>query len=108
MHNTVSDLGQRITRLEERYGGQEKQLKQIVNDLQKLGNKGKVPYPDLRRAVEDVSAYLDRPTTLPGAGETLVVLLKKLIPKHFRTQLSDTMHLWGRPRMGNNFVAFMK
>ena len=108
LHNTVPDLGHRLRRLEDRYGGQEKQLKQIINDLQKLGAKGKVPYPDLRRAVEDVSAYLDRPSTLAGAGETLVVLLKKLVPKHFRTQFSDAMHQWGRPRTGNNFVAYLK
>ena len=108
LHNTVSDLGQRLQRLEDRYGGQEKQLKQIINDLQKLGAKGKVPYPELRKAVEDVSAYLDRPSTLPGAGETLVVLLKKLVPKCFRTQFSDAMHQWNRPRTGNNFVAYIK
>ena len=79
-----------------------------MNDLQKLGSKGKVPYPELRKAVEDVSAYLDRPSTLPGAGETLVVLLKKLVPRHFRTQFSDAMHQWNRPRTGNNFVAYIK
>ena len=108
LHHTVSDLGQRLRRLEDRFGGQEKQLKQIVNDLQKLGGKGKVPYPELRRAVEDVDAHLSRPGTLPGEGETLVVLLKKLVPRHFRTQFSDTMHQWGRPRTGNNFVAYLK
>ena len=108
LHHTVSDLGQRLRRLEDRFGGQEKQLKQIVNDLQKLGNKGKVPYPELRRAVEDVDAHLSRPGTLPGEGETLVVLLKKLVPRHFRTQFSDTMYQWGRPRTGNNFVAYLK
>ena len=108
LHNTVSDLGQRLRRLEDRYGGQERQLKQIVGDLQKLTNKGKVPYTDLRRAVEDVSAYLERPSTLPGAGETLVVLLKKVVPKHLRTQFSDAMHQWNRPRTGNNFVAYIK
>ena len=86
LHDTVSDLGQRLTRLEDCYGGQEKQLKQIVNDLRGLGGKGKVPYPELRRAVEDVSTYLDRPSTPVGAGETLAVLLKKIVPKHFRTR----------------------
>ena len=105
---TVEDLGQRLQRLEDRYGGQEKQTKQIVNDLQRLHTRGRVPYPELRAAVEDVSAYLDRPSTLPGTGETLVVLLKKIIPKHFRTQYNDAMHQWGQPRTGNNFVEYMK
>ena len=105
---TVEDLGQRLRRLEDRFGGQEKQTKQLVNDLQKLQGRGRIPYGELRAAVEDVSAYLDRPSTLPGTGETLVVLLKKVIPKHFRTQYNDAMYQWGQPRTGNNFVAYMK
>ena len=105
---TVEDLGQRLQRLEDRFGGQEKQTKQIVSDLQKLQQRGRIPYPELRAAVEDVGAYLDRPSTLPGTGETLVVLLKKVIPKHFKTQYNDAMHQWGQPRTGNNFVAYMK
>ena len=105
---TVEDLGQRLQWLEDRFGGQEKQMKQIVNDLQKLQARGRVPYPELRAAVEDVSAYLGRPSILAGTGETLVVLLKKVIPKHFRTQYNDVMHQWGRPKTGNSFVDYMK
>ena len=105
---TVEDLGQRLQRLEDRYGGQEKQIKQIVQDLQKLQTKGKVPYTELRAAVEDVDAYLNRSSTLPGTGETLVILLKKVIPKHFRTQYNDVMFQWGKPRTGNSFVEYMK
>ena len=47
LHNTVQNLCQRIRRLEDWYGGQEKQLKQIVNDLQKLARKGRYPTPNL-------------------------------------------------------------
>ena len=108
LHYTVEDLGQRLQRLEDRFGGQEKQMKQIVNELQKLQTRGRVPYAELRAAVEDVSAYLERPSTLPGTGETLVVLLKKVIPKHFRTQYNEVMHLWNKPKTGNNFVDYMK
>ena len=83
-------------------------MKQIVQDLQKLQSRGKVPYPELRAAVEDVNAYLNRPSTLVGTGETLVVLLKKVIPKHFRTQYNDTMYQWGKPKTGNSFVEYMR
>ena len=83
-------------------------MKQIVNDLQKLQTKGRVPYTELRAAVEDVSAYLNRPSMLPGTGETLVILLKKVIPKHFRTQYNDVMHQWGKAKTGNSFVDYMK
>ena len=55
-----------------------------------------------------MSAYLDCPSTLLGTGETLVVLLKKVIPKHFKTQHYDAMYQWGQPRTGNSFVAYMK
>ena len=48
---TVEDLGQRLRRLEDRYGGQEKQTKQIVNDLQRLQGKGRIPYTELRSVV---------------------------------------------------------
>ena len=58
--------------------------------------------------MEDVSAYLNRPSALPGTEETLVVLLKKVIPKHFRTQYNDFMHQWGWPKTGNSFVDYMK
>ena len=105
---TVEDLGQRLRRLEDRYGGEEKQMKHLVNDLQKLQSRGRIPYPELRAAVEDVGAFLERPSTLPGTGETLVVLLKKVIPRHFRTQFKDAMHQWGRPCTGNNFVEYVK
>ena len=105
---TVDDLGQRLERLEDRYGGQEKQVELIVNDLQRLQSKGRVPYPELRAAVRDVEAFLGRPSTLPGTGETLVVLLKKVVPKHFKTQFKDTMHQWGQPCTGNNFVDYLK
>ena len=105
---TVEDLGQRLQRLEDRFGGQEKQMKQIVQELQRLQGRGKIPYPELRVAVEDVNAFLNRPSTLVGAGETLVVLLKKVIPKHFRTQYNDMMFQWGKPRTGNSFVEYMR
>ena len=78
LHNTVSDLGQRLRRLEDRFGGQEKQLKQIVNDLQKLANKGKVPYSELRKAVEDVSAYLDRPEHTSGSRRNIGGVTQKV------------------------------
>ena len=90
------------------YGGQEKQMKLLVEALQAVQGKGRIPYTELRELVGDVGAFLARPTTLPGAGETLVVLLKKVIPKHFRTRYKEKMRDQGRPQTGNTFIRYMK
>ena len=108
LHNTIQDLGHRILRLEERYGGQEKQMKTLVESLQSVQGKNRIPYTELRELVGDVGAFLDRPSTLPGSGETLVVLLKKVVPKHFRTRYKEKMRDLGKLKTGNTFIQFMK
>ena len=83
-------------------------MKILVEALQAVQGRSRIPYTKLRELVGDVGAFLDRPLTLPGSGETLVVLLKKVIPKHFRTRYKERMRDQGRPQTGNTFIRYMK
>ena len=92
LHNTIHDFGHRLTRLEEEFGGTERQVQYLVDLLDKARRRGpRLPYLELRELVREVRAHLDRTDARTGDAEMLVVLLKGLVPQHIKSQFSTRM-----------------
>ena len=108
LQNTLQDFGHRLTRLEEEFGGSERQVQYLVDLLDKARKRGsRLPYVELRELVREVRAHLDRTDATAGDAEMLVVLLKGLVPQHIKAQFRTRMKLLNKPATGNNFIWYL-
>ena len=108
LQNTIQDFGHRITRLEEEFGGSERQVQYLVDLLDKARKRSsRLPYVELRELVREVQAHLDRTEATTGDAEMLVVMLKSLIPQHIKAQFKTKMMLMKLAPTGNNFIAYL-
>ena len=106
LQNTIQDFGHRLVRLEEEFGGTERQVQYLVDLLDKARCRGScLPYLELRELVREVQAHLDWTDATAGDAEMLVVMLKGLVPQHIQAQFSTGMMMLQRPPTGNNFLC---
>ena len=109
LQNTIQDFGHRLTRLEEEFGGSERQVQYIVDLLDKARKRStRLPYMELRELVREVRAHLDRTDATVGDAEMLVIMLKVLVPPHIKAQFSTRMMMLRRPPTGNNSLWYLQ
>ena len=108
--NSAVHFGLRIQRLEERFGGKNRQLQYLVDvikgALENTGGK-RMPYTELLELVRHVDSNLVSDAALPGAADTVMVLLKELVPHHLKTGYLMEMERLEQEEAGDTFLRYL-
>ena len=110
LDNSPGHFGERIKRLEIRFGGERRQVQYMMEVLAqaKVQYGGKrVPYPELLDLARHVDSNLSKGPKWLGAADPILVPLRELVPHHIKTGYSMEMKRCGGEETGKGFLKYL-
>ena len=110
LDNSPGHFGERIKRLEIRFGGQRRQVQYLMELLAqaKVQYGGKrVPYTELLDLTRHVDSHLSKGPKWLGAADPILVPLRELVPHHIKTGYSIEMKRCGGEETGKGFLKYL-
>ena len=110
LDNSPVSFGMRIKRLEQKFGGHDRQVQCLMEVLAQAktqyGGK-RVPYTDLLDLTRQVDSHLAKGPKGVGAPDHILVPLRELVPDHLKTGYSMEMKRCGAEETGKGFLKYL-
>ena len=110
LDNSAAHFGRRIKRLEQRFGGQDRQEQYLIELLTEAKAKAagrRLPYQELLELARHVDSHLAKGFRFTGTSDPILVHLRDLVPHHIKTAFSMEMLRCGAEETGKAFLKYL-
>ena len=110
LDNSAAHFGRRIKRLEQRFGGQDRQEQYLIEVLTEAKAKAsgrRLPYQELLELARHVDSHLAKGFRFAGTSDPILVHLRDLVPHHIKTAFSMEMLRCGAEETGKAFLKYL-
>ena len=110
LDNSAAHFGRRIKRLEQRFGGQDRQEQYLIEMLTEAKAKAagrRLPYQELLELARHVDSHLAKGFRFTGTSDPILVHLRDLVPHHIKTAFSMEMLRCGAEETGKAFLKYL-
>ena len=110
LDNSAAHFGRRIKRLEQRFGGQDRQEQYLIEVLTEAKARAagrRLPYQELLELARHVDSHLAKGFRFTGTSDPILVHLRDLVPHHIKTAFSMEMLRCGAEETGKAFLKYL-
>ena len=110
LDNSAAHFGRRIKRLEQRFGGQDRQeqyLIEVLTEVKSWAAGRRLPYQELLELVRHVDSHLAKGLRFRGTSDPILVHLRDLVPQHIKATFSMEMWRCGAEETGKAFLTYL-
>ena len=110
LDNSAAHFGRRIKRLEQRFGGQDRQEQYLIEVLTEAKTRAagrRLPYQELLELARHVDSHLAKGFRFTGTSDPILVHLRDLVPHHIKTAFSMEMLRCGAEETGKAFLKYL-
>ena len=110
LDNSPVHFGMRIKRLEQHFGGRDRQVQHVMEILNQAKSKysGKrVPYAELLDLARHVDSHLAKTPKIGDGADHVLVPLRELVPNHIKAAYTMEMKRCGSEESGRAFLKYL-
>ena len=110
LDNSAAYFGRRIKRLEQRFGGQDRQEQYLIEVLTEAKSRAArrcLPYQELLELVRHVDSHLAKGLRFKGTSDPILVHLRDLVPQHIKAAFLMEMLRCGAEENGKAFLKYL-